>query len=476
MEIQVYSEEKDVAELIQKNRIVSHVVELSEVAPFNICEKLEANIKASPERTNFDLHYIQSVLVSSVVNENLDYFSPAELWGARNTAKDKPFNVEHECDDIIGHMTSSYVIDGEGNKLDDNLAVDQLPDTLHIIAQAVLYKHWSKDEKQARMNTILAELKEQKWFVSVECLFSNFDYIIINEGGPNKLIARNDKTSFLTKYLRVYGGAGVYQGQKIGRVPRNFILSGKGLVREPANKSSIIFAKKYEIAKSNLQKVYQIQEEVNQMDNDKELQYKDTIKKLEADLFQLKASDVEAKVKDVTSKLEVATKTLEANVQEITALKASIQTLDSDKVVLAKTVDELQAQKKEIETKLLTIEKEKQDAERVNLCKAKLGMNDEEAVKFSVSLSALDNKNFAEFIEFQAKFTQTKASVKVEEKVEADTKVLEAVAKVTEPALTVSTPVPDKKEETQKLCASFAEFMEKAGHSKIVEPKFKIVQ
>lgn len=469
MEIQIYSAEQDIADQVRKAITIAHCVEIKEVEPFNICEQLQANINKSPERTNFDLHYIQSVLVSSVINDNLDYFSPAELWAARNTAKDKPFNVEHECDDIIGHITSSYAVDNDGKKLEDDLTIDKLPDLFHIISQAVLYKHWIKDDKQERMNTILAELKEQKWFVSVECLFSNFDYILINDNNTNQLIARNEQTAFLTKYLRVFGGTGVYKNQKIGRVPRNFILSGKGLVREPANKSSIIFAKKYEISQNSLQKVYQIQE-VNKMD---ESQYKETIKKLETDYAQLKASIDEKKEKEVSSKLEISLKTIEANAQEINVLKASLQKLDTDKTELAKVIDGLQAQKKDAEDKLKEIEAKSQATARINICKTKLGMDDKEAETYSNSLSALDNKAFEDFIDFQNKFTQAKAS-KVVETVVPDTKALETVTKVVEPTLSVTAPTPNKQEEIQKLCASFADFREKAGYSKVVDkPKFQ---
>src|SRR5690606_32975140 len=41
-------------------------------------------------------------------------------------------------------------------------------------------------------------------------------------------------------HLRAYGGNGVYEGYRLGRLLRNITFSGKGLVDVPANKRSHI--------------------------------------------------------------------------------------------------------------------------------------------------------------------------------------------------------------------------------------------
>ena len=58
-----------------------------------------------------------------------------------------------------------------------------------------------------------------------------------------KILTRNEETSFLTKYLRSYGGIGEHENYQIGRVLRNITFSGKGFVNRPANPESIIFTK-----------------------------------------------------------------------------------------------------------------------------------------------------------------------------------------------------------------------------------------
>jgi hypothetical protein len=191
------------------------------------------------EYDSADLHSLKSLLATTTWNKNDDVFLVEPTWNARATAEDKPFNYGHVCNDIIGHITSSYAVDDEGKAIDDATAPADLPAKFHIVTGAVLYKVWADDKLQERMDRILAEIAENKWFVSMECLFAGFDYAI--QGETCEVVARNDQTAFLTKHLRAYGGKGVYQGKKVGRVLRDFAFSGKGLVAKPANPDSIIF-------------------------------------------------------------------------------------------------------------------------------------------------------------------------------------------------------------------------------------------
>jgi hypothetical protein len=47
----------------------------------------------------------------------------------------------------------------------------------------------------------------------------------------------------LTSHLRAYGGPGIFDDFRIGRVLRKITFSGKGFVDKPANPDSIIFDK-----------------------------------------------------------------------------------------------------------------------------------------------------------------------------------------------------------------------------------------
>ena len=78
---------------------------------------VEAKIKASSANPDqIDLFYIKSVLVSTGWNKNDDVFKNDATWAARNTPVDKQFNLMHNENTIIGHITDSYVVDRQGNE------------------------------------------------------------------------------------------------------------------------------------------------------------------------------------------------------------------------------------------------------------------------------------------------------------------------------------------------------------------------
>jgi hypothetical protein len=191
-----------------------------------------------------DLYYVQSILVSSSWNKNDDIFTKEEVWAAKNTPEDKPTNLEHNENLIIGHIVSNWPIDDDGQMIDPSMSVDQLPDKFHIVTGSVIYKAYTTPELKERSEKLIAEIENGTKYVSMECMFSGFDYGLINNStGEYKILARSDETSFLTKHLRAYGGRGEYDNHKIGRVLRNITFSGKGYVDKPANPDSIIFTK-----------------------------------------------------------------------------------------------------------------------------------------------------------------------------------------------------------------------------------------
>jgi hypothetical protein len=186
-----------------------------------------------------DLFYLKTLLVSTGWNKNDDVFAPEEVWSARKTPEDKPVNYEHDGAEIIGHMTGCYVIDDASKVVADDTAADKLPEAFHIVTPAVLYKYWEKSKLQERMDQLLAGIAKGEWFVSMEALFTGFDYALV-AGKTQKVVARNADTAFLTKHLRAYGGDGTYEGQKVGRLLRGLVFSGKGMVKNPANPPSVV--------------------------------------------------------------------------------------------------------------------------------------------------------------------------------------------------------------------------------------------
>lgn len=228
-----------IADLVQASASVAYC------APATLCKVGDEDAVAFADKVlaesanpkQVDLYYIKAVLVSTGWNKNDDVFTADATWAARNTPEDKQFNLMHNENDIIGHITGSYVINRDGDKVE----ADEAPKEFDIITEAVLYNSWTEAENRQRMNQIIAEIEEGKWFVSMECLFAGFDYSLYDEAkGTASILERNEGSAFLTKHLRAYGGTGEYEGKKVGRSLRDISFSGKGLVAKPANPRSVI--------------------------------------------------------------------------------------------------------------------------------------------------------------------------------------------------------------------------------------------
>jgi hypothetical protein len=240
----IYPQETDdgLAAQISASTSISYASVLS---PYDLKQNQTKSLKKSLASINdTDLYYVQSILVSSSWNRNDDIFDKIEVWTARKTPEDKPTNLEHDENLIIGHITSNWPIDEDGNILDESLDMSLLPEKFHIVTGSVIYKAFTSPELRERADKLIAEIEQGTKYVSMECYFKGFDYGLINKSsGEYKVLARNNNTAYLTKYLRAYGGQGEHQDYKIGRVLRNITFSGKGFVDKPANPDSIIFNK-----------------------------------------------------------------------------------------------------------------------------------------------------------------------------------------------------------------------------------------
>ena len=264
-------------------------------------------------KDQFDLYYLNSILVSTGWNKNDDVFDKDESWIAKDSPVDKQFNFMHDESDIIGHITGSLVIDDDGNEVKDKANVDKFD----IATSAVLYNSWTSQELKERMAQIIAEIEESKWFVSMECLFNDFDYAVITPDNTHKVISRDEASAFLTKHLRAYGGEGKYDGYTIGRLLRNISFSGKGLVRNPANPRSVILNDVDPFEGSQAEKI--INSSFNMENKDMSDVLKEQVEELKAELAHakkahdaLKAEITQQKDEEFQSKIEA----FEATVSE----------------------------------------------------------------------------------------------------------------------------------------------------------------
>jgi len=366
-----YEVEDKICDKVQASASIAYTSEVKNVhINTNQLLKLKQFLESSTANANpnqFDLYYLESILASVGWNHNDDVFDRAEVWNARSTPVDKPFNYMHNETDIIGHLTSSKAVDFEGNIISNDITLQELPTQFDIVVGSVLYKKWADSKLQERIDKIIAEIIDNKWCVSMECLFRNFDYAIKYEKDGaeiQKILARSDDTSFLTKHLRIYGGTGEYSGYRIGRLLRNFTFSGKGLVDNPANPRSHITSFNESGEKSSFVAAAATMQELNISKEEKimanEVVYtKEQYDALKAELDQFKTASQQAAQKEVDG--------LKAQIDELTKTNKTLSTeLEASKEVSeakAQKVTALETELSEITEKLAKAEESIKESE-----------------------------------------------------------------------------------------------------------------
>ena len=398
MTIKIFQNEINdgIGELVKSTASVAYCSEAVKSESFTIPEKNWANeiydfrqTKAE-NKDQIDLYYLESVLVSCGWNKNDDVFMPQATWAARSTPEDKQFNFMHDENDIIGHITGSYVLGKDGKAVSDE---QEMPEDFDIITQAVLYNSWTNSENKERMDQIIAEIEEGKWYVSMECLFAGFDYALSKEDGVKKVLARDEESSFLTKHLRAYGGNGEYQGYKIGRALKNIAFSGKGLVSKPANPRSIIL--KSVAFTLNDDSQFDIGE-FNMSENviEKQLaEVREELASAKAENQAIKAQIEEAKDKEFASKVEAFETEIQEKDSSIAELEESIKSTQARVAeledALAKSQEDLTVAMKHMDDMK---KKEKMEKRKASLADA--GLSEEEVEESLANFDALEDEAF----------------------------------------------------------------------------------
>lgn len=357
------------------------VTNIDKDSSWDVSRTIINKIKASSNPNQIDLYYIKSVLVSTGWNKNDDVFDPNQTWAARTTPEDKQFNFMHNENDIIGHITGCYVVDRNGNKIEAE-ENSETPKEFDIITEAVLYNSWTNPDNRQRMQKIISEIEEGKWFVSMECLFAGFDYAVIDKNGNSKVIARSEESAFLTKHLRAYGGTGEYEGYKIGRSLRDISFSGKGLVSRPANPRSVILDSSKAFSVSEQYSIPNVSKgDINMSDTNLEKQLADLQSELAASQEENKT--VKAEVETVNKEFAEKVSVLESSLAEKDlALKTSEERIASLEASLSEKEKELA----EVSAAMKDMQKKEKDRMR----KDKLVMAGFEDAEAEESLSLYD--------------------------------------------------------------------------------------
>ena len=216
---------------------------MEEVEPTEDLQKEVASVINLPDGADKqpDLSYFSSIFVSSGENLNHAFFLGSELVDAKDSIVSKALDIEHDEKKIIGHIYSSEFTDLDGNKLNiEELASTETAtlDTqdMHIQIGSIVYKN--------RFQEIAKKIQKKKYCVSMECYYSDFDIkvgdVIIPKEDANALgIEISDNSIFGKKAKVMKAGKEIAEGT-IARVLRGICFSGCGIVKNPANPSSVI--------------------------------------------------------------------------------------------------------------------------------------------------------------------------------------------------------------------------------------------
>lgn len=214
----------------------------AEIELFEGTEELKkevASIVQFPDNRTPDMMFFSGIFVSSGENLNKAYFLPSELVKSHHTINNKALDLEHSETDIVGHIYSSAFVDRSGNELNIeelqkyNLAeLDKMD--IDVMITGIIYK--------SRFPELAKEVKDNKWKLSMETYFQDFDVkigdLILSRKEAESLgLASDEVIGRLAKILKK--GKEIAKGN-IARVLRELLFSGCGLVKNPANPRSVI--------------------------------------------------------------------------------------------------------------------------------------------------------------------------------------------------------------------------------------------
>lgn len=370
---------------------------------------LEKNSQADSVKFDDDLFFVESILVTADWNKNDDYFDKNEVWNSRHTPLHKPSDVEHNRANIVGHITHCWGVDVDGNKLEDGLKSVDLPDFYHLMVGSVIYKNTLTAEEKKTTEFIDA-IKKGEWYVSMECLFTNFDYIALNASNQLVRIPRTAETAFLTKHLRAYQGTGSYENYKIGRLPKNIMFSGKGFVKNPANENGLIFTKAHKFNKfiesgvNNITELLSAKME-NEMPVDFEVQYnelKKTVERLEAQNKELSDKMIKSNVDKLSAEIVELTASIESANKSIADLKTENKNYTTQIATLTEQVTVATKAKTDLETELTSVKADILKANRVSKLVSD-GLTKEEADSLVAKFTSLSDEQFTAIAELAVK-------------------------------------------------------------------------
>lgn len=192
----------------------------------------------SESERQIDLQYLTAIFVSSGMNKNGAVFLGSELLKAQDTITTKAVDLEHDEQAVVGHITNRAFVSRTGEVIDakevakEKSAADVDKLDMDIAIAAVIYKD--------RFLEIATEIEEGKWMVSMECYYRDYDVMVGDLILPRPQAEELGYDKLVGKVVNLKRGGKDLGFHAVGRVLRDIVFSGVGLVKNPANERSVI--------------------------------------------------------------------------------------------------------------------------------------------------------------------------------------------------------------------------------------------
>ena len=206
----------------------------------------------------YDLKFAIINLTDEGDNSNAFWFTRETLVAKHQTARLKPFNMQHNQKDIIGVIYDTAVVDQDGKILELGTDIELNEETgtfkfdesvtkVSVYAACALYTLVAPDEVE---DICLKVEKGEDVPVSMECWYYDWDYMFKDvESGKAGKVARQKENAYLDDMIN-----NVIGGKKICKLPdiEGFIFGGVGQVTKGACPNSIVLAVAGDIHSENV--------------------------------------------------------------------------------------------------------------------------------------------------------------------------------------------------------------------------------
>lgn len=378
-----------------------------------------------------------NLAVVNEFNKNDDGIDSASANEVVSLFKHKPFNIEHEKKEIVGHIIDAYFSESEKPSLDkeDQSKFLSKTDPYYITAVAVVYKHVFPD-----LCKKITECSDENSDCYKEISTSweiGFNKFKVAKGGPSMKeceILENEAAYKQKKNLKAFGGTGYSDsGEKIYRMFAGKILPlGGALTLNPAaNVKGVFTINENFISHNSLNeetnvKIFELQEKNIDMTPEQQEKFIEEIQKAVA------SSDSKTVPLLIKETIQNFSKDWDSKIEEARKEKESIaSTMEQLQKTLAEQTSELELLKNEMKAKasverfnvrmnaideLFKLGSEELDIV-VNEVKT-LGETDEDFETFLAKAKVLFKSSLKSEIEAQEKLVEEKIAKEVERRLE----------------------------------------------------------